>query len=288
MGRTRASAHLAGAVAIMILGPLGACASDDDSGETSSAGTAPAGAASTDPGADKNEFAGSVAIGGGRQLYLRCLGAGSPTVLFEAGDESDSNSWSQVQNEIATNTRTCAYDRAGTGSSDPATGCRKLTDILDDLEALLGAADVEPPYVLVGESGGGFLMAGFAARRPHDVSGLVLLETPKAITIMPPGLKEEISCANPENVEHRDYYAVEHAAWDNRKRLGDFPVRIVSNDYGTAAPEGDEQTNVKDQRGWLELSPDSKQVVVTSGHEVAYNEYPLAIRLIREVLAEAR
>lgn len=94
------------------------------------------------------------------------------------------------------------------------------------------------------------------------MAGLVLVETPKALTIMSPELEAAISCDAPNNVEHRDYYAVEHAVWDHRALIGEFPMTIISNDYGDSAPPCDEETNVEDQRGWLVLSPNSRQVVV--------------------------
>jgi hypothetical protein len=115
----------------------------------------------------------------------------------------------------------------------------------------------------------------------------VLVETPKAITIMPPGLAEAIACDAPNNVEDRDYFAVEHAVWAARAEIGDFPMTVISNDYGEDAPPGDEQTNVPDQRGWLVLSPSSEQVVLTSGHDVAENEPELVVREIRAVLNAA-
>ena len=110
-------------------------------------------------------------------------------ILLEAGDESGVEEWTPVFESLADQTRTCAYDRAGIGRSIEATGCRGVDELLGDLEALLAAADLAGPYLLVGASGGGFLMAGFAARHPDDVAGLVLVETPKAITIssLPPG-----------------------------------------------------------------------------------------------------
>ena len=264
---------------------LSACGDDDPASSSQPEGSPSASdPESTQPAAET----GSVDIGGGRQLHLNCTGSGSPTVILEAGDEDSGSAWAQVQPQIAEETRTCSYDRAGTGSSSPATGCRQLDDILDDLEALLDTAGIEPPYVLVGASGGGFLSAGFAARHPDDVAGLVLLETPQAITHLPPGLEEEIACDNPTNTERRDYVAVEHAAWDNRARLGDFPMRVVSNDYGAAVGKGDEATNVEDQRGWLVLSPNAKQVVIDSGHDVVFAEPDLVVRQIREVLARAK
>ena len=98
-------------------------------------------------------------------------------------------------------------------------------------------------------------------------------------------MRAEIACDSPNNIEHRDYIAVEHEVWDARAEIGDFPMTVVSNDYGPEAPPGDEQTNVVDQQGWLVLSPNSKQVVVTSGHDVVWNESALVIEEILAVLA---
>ncbi len=238
---------------------------------------------------DPNAIAGLFDIGGGRTLYLTCTGSGTPTILLEAGDESGTEDWGLVAPALVKETRTCAYERAGVGRSVKATGCRQLDDILGDLEALLRVAGVSGPFVLVGASGGGYLMAGFAARHPDDVAGLVLAETPKAITIVPPELKAAIACDGPTNIERRDYVAVEHAVWDNLEKIGDFPMTIISNDYGAAAPPDDDaQTNVPDQRGWLVISPNSKQVVVTTGHDVPINEPTLVVREILAVLEAAR
>ena len=56
---------------------------------------------------------------GRRALYLDCRGEGAPTVVLEAGSGSDSSTWSAVLDALAETTRTCAYDRAGRGRSDP-------------------------------------------------------------------------------------------------------------------------------------------------------------------------
>ncbi len=234
-------------------------------------------------------IARSFDIGDGRRLYLECAGSGSPTILLEAGDESDISQWQLVMPALSRETRTCAYERAGIRRSVKAEGCRELDDLLGDLEALLKVAEIPGPYVLVGASGGGYLMAGLAARHPADVAGLVLVETPKAITILSPELKDLIRCDAPTNIERRDYAKVEHAVWDNRARIGDFPMTIFSNDYGAAAlPNDDQQTNVPDQKGWLVLSPNSKQIVVTSGHNVPGDQPGLVIREVLAVLDAAR
>lgn len=221
---------------------------------------------------------------------MQCTGAGSPTVVFEAGDESFSRQWGPVTTGLVRETRVCSYDRAGTGQSDPATGCRKMDDLRGDLEALLKAAGVEPPYILAGTSGGGYLAAGYALAHPNEVQGLVLVDTFPAIDLKKyPELTFQIGCDNPANVEHRDYAAVEHAAWDARKDIGDMPVIVITNDYTGTATNDDERDSIKGQQGWFALNPDgARQIVVTSGHNVPENEPRIVIDAIKEMLAAVR
>jgi hypothetical protein len=56
---------------------------------------------------------------GGRRLFVRCTGHGSPTVVFEGGLTSD---WYELQNQLSGFMRVCSYDcPGGLGSrSDPA------------------------------------------------------------------------------------------------------------------------------------------------------------------------
>ena len=98
---------------------------------------------------------------------MECTGSGSPTVVFESGDEDSGRAWSRVVPGLVDETRVCTYDRLGTGQSDAASGCRNMDDLRGDFEALLKAADVPPPYILVGSSGGGYLVSGYALAHPE-------------------------------------------------------------------------------------------------------------------------
>jgi len=113
---------------------------------------------------------------GGRSLYIDCRGAGSPTVILEAGSGSDSATWAAVHDELATTTRTCAYDRAGRGRSDPRPR-HTLADATVDLRGLLAAAGEAGPYIAVGHSLGGAYARVFAAADRGDVAGLVLVDS---------------------------------------------------------------------------------------------------------------
>jgi pimeloyl-ACP methyl ester carboxylesterase len=88
-----------------------------------------------------------VGIGGGRSLYIECTGTGSPTVVLEAGYGGSSKSWLDVQPVLGRTTRTCAYDRAGLGSSVAMPGVHDAGDEIRDIDRLLRAAAIPPPYV---------------------------------------------------------------------------------------------------------------------------------------------
>lgn len=90
-------------------------------------------------------------------------------------------------------------------------------------------------------------------RRPKATAGLLLVETPAAITNPPADLAALLKCDAPTNIERRDYVQVEHAAWDHRRRIGDIPVIVISNDFGSSAADKGERRNVVTQQAWLEL-----------------------------------
>ncbi len=134
---------------------------------------------------------------GGRDLYLECRGAGTPTVVLEAGYRSSARFWSEdylrpeaprtmVLPAVAAFTRVCAYDRPGTIASrgddllpsraDPVPQPRTAPEVVADLHALLRAAAVPGPYVLVGHSLGGLFVRLYASTYPDEVVGLVLVD----------------------------------------------------------------------------------------------------------------
>ncbi|MDB5452948.1 MAG: hypothetical protein JWO33_1526 [Caulobacteraceae bacterium] len=117
-----------------------------------------------------------IALPDKRKVHLVCSGAGAPTVLLESGFGADSGAWYKVQPLVARYTRVCSYDRAGYGKSSPGPLPRDGEAIAADLDAALRAAHVGGPYVLVGHSAGGLYMRLLAARRPGQVTGLVLVD----------------------------------------------------------------------------------------------------------------
>ncbi len=118
---------------------------------------------------------------GGHKLHLQCQGSGSPTVVYLHGFISDpSGGGAQNSGDIpgllAEHRRVCIYDRANVGLSDSVDGPLTGKDSVHDLRALLAAAKVPGPYVLLGASFGGLIADMYASTYPDDVVGMVLLD----------------------------------------------------------------------------------------------------------------
>lgn len=112
----------------------------------------------------------------GYQMHIDCLGQGSPTVILESALAGTTSMWAWVQPDVATATRLCAYDRAGSGWSDSRPEPRDAQHVVAELHALLATAEIPGPYVLVGHSYGGKYVRLFAAQHPDEVAGVVLVD----------------------------------------------------------------------------------------------------------------
>ena len=112
---------------------------------------------------------------GGRKLNLYCSGEGGPAVIFDTFGHMSGYSWSAVQTKAAKFTRACWYDRAAYGWSDPAPMPRTFQSVASDLHALLQAAAVAPPYLLVGAGDAAGHIRVFHGLYPREVAGVVMV-----------------------------------------------------------------------------------------------------------------
>lgn len=123
-------------------------------------------------------------------MYLECRGAGSPVVVIVAGARASAEDWTKpepgklnVFSKVAGFTRVCAYDRPGTpvgeepSRSDPVPQPATAGDAVTDLHALVAAARIATPFVIVAHSYGGVIGRLYAMTYPGEVNGMVLVDT---------------------------------------------------------------------------------------------------------------
>ena len=123
----------------------------------------------------------------GHDVHLDCRGAGSPTVVVQAGLGGLSAAWARVMPGVEGTTRICAFDRAGQGWSEESSQPKDGLHTASDLHAVLAAAGERGRYVMVGHSTGGTYALTYAATYPEDVAGMVLVDSssPDQFTVLP-------------------------------------------------------------------------------------------------------
>jgi len=247
-------------------------------------------------------FDGPVDIGG-RSLHLRCQGEGSPTVILEAGGfGTPSDTWDVVMPQVAEATRVCRYDRANnrSGRSDPAPTPRTAADVVADLHALLQAADVPGPYVLVGPSVAGLFVRLYAATYPDVVVGLVLVdasheEAPTALGLFlsPENLalsqRLDFEGGDPEGILAAESYPETLA--QIREARGTAPLRpmpLVALVAGATEDLTEYGYSAHEQAVWWPLTrvlgadlaalvPDGRLIMVEGSGHIIHEEQPTVV-----------
>lgn len=203
----------------------------------------------------------------GMTLAYSCVGEGNPAVILEAGSDSPgTEGWpSAFIAPIAEITTVCTYNRPGTGagSSAPPDRPRTFDDLVGVLDGVIGALELEPPYVIAGQSFGGNIAIAYAATHPDDVAALVTIEAYRDDPAEMAAFQAEEGFTWEGSPEHVDLVPTSVQGYSYAMPIGDFPVLVITATEGGARGE-------QNQAQWLELSPDSRQVVIEGPHDLQF------------------
>lgn len=249
-------------------------------------------------------FTGSGLVSvGDHQLYMACSGAGSPTIVMDAGLGDTSATWSALLPDVQAISRVCVYDRAGLGRSEPGPRPRTSPQIVAELRELLQNSGVAGPYVLVGHSFGGLNMRLFASQFRADVAGLVLVDAlapdqwVRFEQVLEPREVQQIRGwlrFNPEGVD------LERSLNDARSTiapLGDLPLIVLTSGLQPGLPPqipADRSAALWAAQRQLQAelaqasSAGTQVIAETSGHVIQNDQPALVIDAIRQVVDAAR
>jgi len=262
-------------------------------------------------------FEGQVDVEGAR-LYLICFGEGSPTVILDAGAGMIPDTWKGVVTGIHTNTRTCAFNRPGYGWSSGPVEPRSAQTHAEMLRALLAAAQIEGPYIIVGHSIAALSDIVFAGRYPEDTAGLVLVDgvhpdqcerRRDALPTESPGDSADLKDFRSAFMDCGTFWSRITSEGGDRwldssgdqarqvTSLGDLPLVVLVN--GSSSGErGDispdliaqlDQTKMDMQSEYAELSTNSSLIVVeNTSHLIQIDQPQVVIDAILRVLQLAR
>jgi pimeloyl-ACP methyl ester carboxylesterase len=251
----------------------------------------------------------------GRKQHIFCVGSGAPTVIFISGLGETYDSWSKVQPRVAQSTRTCSYDRAGLGWSDRAQDPRDVLRMATELHNLLFAAELNPPYLVVGHSLGGGIARVFDGQYPQEVAAMVFVDAVPAgfLSRLQPDawdenmsrtahrmkwlapfgiarLRDKCQVDNRPFIHCSDFwitFTAEREALPTSVRqiagvqsIGDTPLRILSRDTDPGVGWG----SLENRLAWEEmqeelskLSTQSRQTIVKGATHYIQDDQPDAV-----------
>jgi pimeloyl-ACP methyl ester carboxylesterase len=247
----------------------------------------------------------TVAVGA-YQVQMSSAGSGRYTVLFESGFGTDLRAWRKVAPEIARTARVVTYSRAGYGGSDARPEPRTLLQSSLELDQLLAAANLRPPFILVGHSYGGLLARAFAVRHPEWVAGMVLVDPSderfnpalrkldavrvdeddrRFAAIVPAKFRPELAALQP---------VLDSGVFPVPGVLPDVPVVVISSMLPVEKPEFFLET-APARQVLFGLHDDfarrfrdgTHTVTERSGHNIQLEEPELVIQAIQQVIAKA-
>lgn len=242
----------------------------------------------------------------GHQVNMVRMGAGPYTVIFESGFGSDLTVWRNVAPAVAKSAQVIAYSRAGHGKSQARPGERTVSANTSDLEKMIAAAQLRPPFILVGHSYGGFLIRDFAARNPAQVAGMVFVDASDE------RLEAELRKIDPaktaQDIKISESYTppkfkaeLKHvqAIFDSGKLanagpLPDVPVAVLTSsmkhenpEFFLHSPAGMKTWRSLHESFFRQFSTGIHTVTANAGHNIHLEQPQLVIAAIEQVISLA-
>lgn len=234
---------------------------------------------------------------GTHKLNMVCTGKADarPVVILEAGGGGTSGAWSAVQAALPAGIRACAYDRAGSGKSDPGPQPRTMDAEVADLHALLEKSGVTEPIVFVGQSLGGILARLYFHKYPESVAGMVLIDpTTEDSVVFNLRVNRWIKVRELEDSLGEGARSVARDRQENPVPLGKRPLVVIaagkrSQPPGMSAEEWLAMRTARDAqvKELSKLSSNSKFILdPPSGHNVERDNPKLVANAIEELVKE--
>jgi len=233
----------------------------------------------------------------GHDLYVRCAGVGSPTVVYFTGwadgrELRGVDIATGIERALGSDVRVCSYERRNTGRSEAVDGTQSPEDVIADVDGFLAALDEEGPFLLLGASFGGLVASAYAVAHPDLVAGVVLLDAST-------GVDYDIDAAHDfqgacleanrqadafETLEKLDNCSLAIWIHERRTREPDVPLLYLAARVDTDRGAEDDPIRMAWIKGW---SP-GRWRVVDAPHWMDVADTLLVADAVREVIALAR
>lgn len=233
----------------------------------------------------------------GSKIDFESSGTGTPIVL-QAGLGDGLETWRTVRKRLEPLGRVVAYSRPGYGRSAATDAPRDPCSIARELDALLQAQGIAPPYVLVGHSIGGLYQWVYALLYPGKVQALVLLD-PTHPEHWPTLEREAKGTARTIRAMKALFTPTMRAEFDGQQRCLESLDRtgarsipawlLVRTEYSMLEGQEFQGAVEKLQRDWLTLiGAERIEPVTGSSHYIQKDRPAAVVDAVRRALAAPR
>ncbi|KYC96085.1 hypothetical protein B4102_3558 [Heyndrickxia sporothermodurans] len=226
------------------------------------------------------------------KLFAKLVGEnnGKPTIVMDAGYGDYSKAWDSVISEISLLTDVLIYDRAGLGKSESSSNPRTSSEMIKELNELLNASKIKPPYILVGHSFGGVNTRLYATEYHNEVCGLILVDsTPEDYRerFLPTMPKEFQQAYNKQFVHEGNYdeFMESLKQLKEAKRKLNVPLIVLSAGKKAHYSKESQELWNEMQREILEISSIGEFIIAeNSTHYIQNDEPEIVIKAVKRLI----
>jgi pimeloyl-ACP methyl ester carboxylesterase len=242
------------------------------------------------------------ALVNGETIEYVVAGTGPATVVLVNGSGGPIEGWHKVFGPLASISTVFGFNRPGIGGSSKPTVPQVGSHLVASLRGVLQAANLSPPYLLLGHSFGGLIVNLYARWHPAEVRAAILLEAaaPEDLTVLPAHensvqrllkrVMERLVPADP-NAETQQTAGIA-AEFQGAPAFPPIPLTVVTGGKPAMAwatrPEA-LAARAAHQERLVHLSPLGKHLVATgSGHFPQFSEPGLVVAAVEEAIRLSR
>lgn len=222
----------------------------------------------------------------GHNFEYAIKGSERPSILLINGAGGPIEGWLKVWEEIGNDHVVFAYNRLGIGNSSKPSEPQTGEVMVRDLKGLLLALKIEPPYLIVGHSLGGFIAHLYAITYPSEVCGVVFLESSTISDV----LIEKKPAFDQNKLTETDHLLTTVHQIQQLNGFSNVPIVVIAGSkpaFRWFMPKGVKEARLIHQTELASLSQRGRVIIAkNSGHFPQLTEPQLVLREVNRLLLE--